>query len=115
MEIPAYFKTKIASVFYTKPMALCALTEVADAEGGVRKVPGQAGPTFYGNIQPISAELRQSLLGQGIEADFKVTAPDTVIAKSGDLLQIGLGIYELADYKRYDSHVEMLARIWDQP
>ena len=112
MEIPASFKNKIAGVFYKTRIEVRPITEVADSEGGVKKAPGATSSIFYGNAQPVSAQLAQSLLGQNIEAEIKITAPETATATTGTLLALGSEIYEVTDYKRYDSHAEILARRW---
>lgn len=112
MEIPASFKNKIAGVFYKTRIEVRPITEVADSEGGVKKAPGATSSIFYGNAQPVSAQLAQSLLGQNIEAEIKITAPETAPVATGTLLALKDEMYEVTDCKRYDSHTEILARRW---
>lgn len=115
MEIPESFKSKIADTFYKTPMEVRPITETADSEGGVKKVPGAATASFYGNAQPVSAQLMQTLLGQNIEAEIKITAPADTAVTTGNLIAIGSEIYEATDCKNYDSHAEILVRRWRQP
>lgn len=115
MEIPESFKTRINSTFYTTPIQITAIATIVDTEGGETKGPGETLATMNGNVQPVGAELQQTLLGQGIEAELKITAPAEIPAETGNLLIIKSETYEITNAKVYDSHAEILARRWKQP
>lgn len=115
MEIPESFKAAFNARFYNTEITVRSITTATDAEGGEKKVAGAAEETTYGNAQPVSAELSQTLLGQGIQAELKITAPATITADKGKLIGIGTDIYEVVDFKRFESHAELLAKRWVAP
>ena len=115
MEIPASFQTAIASKMYTDTITPMQQTEQADTEGGVKRVATTAGTPVNVNAQPIGDELRQSLLGESIEADYKITAPADIPVDKGSLVSYQNSTYEVVDFKQYDSHAEMLIKRWVQP
>lgn len=115
MEIPGSFRKAIADTFYDKPVTPMTVETITDAEGGVKKEARAAGEPVLGNVQPVSNELREALLGQSIKADVKITTSDALRATTGDLVSINGEIYEITDAKRYDSHQELLASRWVAP
>lgn len=115
MEIPESFKSAIAKTFYNRELKIRKITTATDAEGGVKKVAGAIETTTSANIAPISAALQQSLLGQDITAEYKITTADNINAEKGSLAEIDAEIYEIVDFKRYESHAELLAKRWVAP
>lgn len=115
MEIPASFKQAISSALYTDTIKVMAQTEQLDAEGGAKRVAGQAGDPIPANAQPIDAELRKALLGESIDAEYRITTQPDITAGKGSLIELGGEVYEVVDFKPYDSHAEMLAKRWVAP
>jgi len=115
VEIPASFQTAIAKAFYTETITPMAQEEQLDAEGGAQRVATTAGEPVPANAQPIDAELRKALLGDAAEADYKITTPPGVPVEKGALIQYGGKIHKVVDFKQYDSHAELLTRIWTAP
>ena len=115
MEIPASFKTAIASKLYTDTIQVMVQEEQLDAEGGAKRVATTAGEPIQANAQPVDDELRKTLLGDNIEAEYKITAPPEIEAGKGTLIDYAGEIYEVVDFKRYDSHAELLAKRWVKP
>lgn len=115
MEIPASFQTAIASKLYTDTIKVMAQEEQLDAEGGAKRVATTASEPIMANVQPVSDELRKALLGDNIEAEYKITAPSETTADKGTLIEFSGEIYEVVDFKRYDSHAELLAKRWVKP
>lgn len=110
MEIPASFKTAIANNLYTDTIQVMVQEEQLDAEGGAKRVATTAGEPIKANAQPLDDELRKALLGESIDAEYKITTPPEIEAGKGTLLQMDGEIYEVVDFKRYDSHAEILAK-----
>ena len=115
MEIPASFQTAIASKFYTDTITPMAQVEKLDAEGGAQRVATTAGEPVLANAQPIDAELRKALIGDTTEAEFKITTPPNVPVDKGALMEYAGGIHKVVDFKKYDSHAELLTRKWTLP
>ena len=115
MEIPEYFKRAINGTFYNTELKVREITTATDAEGGEKKVASAVLETTAGNVAPISAELQQTMLGQDIIAEYKITAPETTVARKGSLVEFGGEVYEVVDLKRYESHAELLAKRWIAP
>lgn len=115
MDIPESFKATISATFYNTELKVRSVTVETDTEGGEKKVAGAVEETTNGNVAPVSAELSQTMLGQNIVAELKITAPDTIQAEKGKLLEIDSEIYEIVDFKRYASHAEMLVKRWRKP
>lgn len=115
MEIPESFKKAFNDHFYNTELKVRAITIATDAEGGQKKVAGEVESTTAGNVAPVSAELQQTMLGQNIEAELKITAPEDIAADKGSLLEIENVVYEVVDLKRYESHAELLAKRWVAP
>ena len=55
------------------------------------------------------------MLGQDIIAELKITAPDNIQADKGKLIEAKGEVYEIVDFKRYESHAEMLVKRWRKP
>ena len=115
MDIPESFKATISATFYNTELKVRSVTTEKDAEGGEQKVAGPVEETTTGNVAPVSAELSQTMLGQNIVAELKITAPDTIQADKGKLLEVKGEVYEIVDFKRYESHAEMLVKRWRKP
>lgn len=115
MDIPESFKATIRATFYNSELKVRSVTTQTDAEGGEQKVAGPVEETTTGNIAPVSAELSQTMLGQDIIAELKITAPDNIQADKGKLIEAKGEIYEIVDFKRYESHAEMLVKRWRKP
>lgn len=115
MDIPASFKQAISSQFYNTEIKVRSITIVTDAEGGEKKTAGKVEETTAGNVAPVSAELSQTMLGQNIVAELKITAPEDIQADKGKLIEIANEVYEIVDFKRYESHAEILAKRWVAP
>lgn len=115
MEIPASFTTALANRFYTTEVSVVAITTTTDTEGGVKKSAGAVSQTIKANVQPVSAELRNALIGEQVEAEYKITAPTTISTDKGGLITFGSNTYEVIDCKKYDSHAELLAKRWVAP
>lgn len=115
MEIPASFKTAIASKLYTDTIQVMVQEEQLDAEGGAKRVATTAGEPIKANAQPVDDELRKTLLGDNIEAEYKITTPPEIGAGKGTLIQMDGETYEVVDFKKYDSHAELLAKRWVKP
>ena len=116
MEIPASFQTAIASKLYTDTITVREQTEQLDAEGGAKRVVTTAtGAEYSANVQPLDAELRKALLGESMDAEYRITAPADIAAEKGTLIEYNGNIYEVVDFKRYDSHAELLAKRWVAP
>lgn len=115
MEIPASFQTAIASKLYTDTIKVMVQTEQLDAEGGAKRVATTAGEPIAANAQPVDDELRKALLGDNIEAEYKITTLPDIEAGKGTLIEYAGEVYEVLDFKRYDSHAELLAKRWVAP
>lgn len=115
MEIPASFQTAIASKLYTDTITVMAQTEQLDAEGGAQRVAVAAGDPIQANAQPLDDELRKALLGESMEAEYRITTKPDIAADKGSLIEYAGNIYEVVDFKRYDSHAELLAKRWTAP
>lgn len=115
MEIPESFKAAFNARFYNTELKIREITTVTDTEGGEKKIAGETTQTTNGNVAPVSAELQQAMLGQNIIVELKITAPDDIKADKGSLLEIAGQIYEVVDFKRYESHAELLAKRWIAP
>ena len=115
MEIPASFKKAFNERFYNTELKIRSITIVTDAEGGEKKTAGKVEQTTAGNVAPVSAELAQTMLGQNITAELKITAPDDIQAGKGKLVEIANEVYEIVDFKKYESHAELLAKRWIAP
>lgn len=115
MEIPESFKQAIKDTFYNSELKIRSITIETDAEGGQKKVPGTVESLTVGNVAPVSAELSQTMLGQNIVAEFKITAPDDIAAEKGKLIEVAGEVYEVVDFKRYESHAELLVKRWVAP
>lgn len=115
MEIPASFQTAIASKFYTDTITPMAQVEKLDAEGGAQRVATTAGEPVPANAQPIDAELRKALIGDTTEAEYKITTPPNVPVEKGALIEYAGEIHKVVDFKKYDSHAELLTRRWTLP
>jgi hypothetical protein len=50
-----------------------------------------------------------------MEAEYKITTAPEIEADKGTLIELDGSIYEVVDFKRYDSHAELLAKRWTQP
>ncbi len=115
MELPASFQTAQASRFYDKTIMVMAQTETTDAEGGVKRTAGQVTETAKANVQPIDAELQKALLGENIEADYRITTAPTISAEKGSLIKYADNIYEAVECKKFDSHAEIIIKRWIAP
>lgn len=115
MEIPASFKTAIANNLYTDTIQVLAQTEQLDAEGGAQRVAGAAGDPIKANAQPLDYEMRKALLGDSVDAEYRITTLPEIEADKGTLIQMDGNVYEIVDFKRYDSHAEILAKRWVKP
>lgn len=116
MEIPASFQSAIASNFYTDSMTIMEQQEVLDDEGGAKRSAIKAAGSPIGvNAQPLDAELRKALLGESMDAEYRITAPPDIDADKGTLIELDSNTYEVVDFKRYDSHAELLAKRWVAP
>ena len=115
MEIPASFKTAIAKELYTDTIQVMAQEEQLDAEGGAKRVATTVGEPIKANAQPIGDELRKALLGESADAEYKITTPPEIDAGKGTLIDYAGEIYEVVDFKRYDSHAELLVKRSEKP
>ena len=115
MEIPESFKKAFEKRFYNSELKLRSIQIVTDAEGGEVKTAGAVESTTVGNIAPVSAELSQTMLGQDIVAELKITAPDDIATDKGKLIEAQGVVYEVVDFKRYESHAEILVKRWVAP
>ena len=115
MEIPASFQTAIANRLYTDTIKVATQTEQLDAEGGAQRVVTALGDAINANVQPLSDELRKALLGDAVDAEYRITTAPGIEADKGSLIQYAGEIYKVVDFKRYDSHAELLAKRWVQP
>lgn len=115
MEIPQSFRQAIASRLYTDTITPMEQTEELDAEGGSQRVATTAGEPIPANAQPISDEMRKALLGDTAEAEYKITTPPEIAVDKGSLIDYAGNTYVVVDFKRYDSHAELLAKRWTQP
>ena len=115
MEIPASCQTAIASKFYTDTITPMAQEDQLDAEGGAQRVATTAGDPVPANAQPLDAELQKALLGDATEADYKITTPPDVPVDKGSQIQFDGKIHKVVDFKKFDSHAELLTRIWTAP
>lgn len=115
MEIPASFQTAIANNLYTDTIQVLAQTEQLDAEGGAKRVATTAGEPIKANAQPVDDELRKALLGENIEAEYRITTLPEIEADKGSLISYDGGTYEVVEFKRYDSHAELLVKRWVAP
>lgn len=115
MEIPASFKTAIAKELYTDTIQVMAQEEQLDAEGGAKRVATTVGEPIKANAQPVGDELRKALLGDNIEAEYKITTPPEIGADKGTLIQMNGETYEVVDFKEYDSHAELLIKRSEKP
>lgn len=115
MDIPESFKATISRQFYNTELKIREIEITADAEGGEKKTAGKIVETTAGNVAPVSAELSQTMLGQNIVAELKITAPVDIQADKGGLVELKGEVYEIVDFKRYESHAELLAKRWVAP
>ena len=115
MEIPVSFKTAIANNLYTDTIQVMVQEEQLDAEGGAKRAATTAGEPIAANVQPVGDELRKALLGENIEAEYKITTLPEIAAGKGSLIQYAGENYEVVDFKPYDSHAELLVKRWVAP
>lgn len=115
MEIPASFKAAVAKEFYTDTIKVMAQTEELDAEGGAKRVAGKGGDPIKANAQPLDDELRKALLGESIEAEYRITTEPEIAAGKGSLIDLDGNTYEVVDFKKFDSHAELLVKRWVAP
>lgn len=115
MEIPVSFRTAIASKFYTDTIAVMVQTEQLDAEGGAKRVATTEGEPIAANVQPVDDELRKAMLGENIEAEYRITTLPEIEAGKGALIKYADEIYEVVESKKFDSHTELLAKRWVAP